>query len=207
MKTHWIALTGGIGSGKTTVSQLFTQLGVPCINADSINRQITQTPNHSALQRIAQIFGANALDDSGCLNRDYIRQLIFSNPIAKQKLENILLPEIFTEIQQQQTQYAALYGLIELPTLHVNSIFRQLVERILLVSANETTRIERVMARSHLNKQQIRAIIANQLSDEQRLVFADDHIHNSGSLNDLRQTVVQQHHFYQTLFKQEPQLC
>lgn len=207
MKTHWIALTGGIGSGKSTVAKLFGKLGVPCLDADAINRQITQTPNHYALQRIADTFGHNALDDSGCLNRDFIRQLVFSNPTAKQQLESILLPEIFAEIQQQQTQHTALYGLIELPTLHADSVFRQLVERILLVTADETTRIERVMARSHLNKQQIRAIIANQLSDKQRLAFANDHIHNSGSLNDLRQTVARQHDFYQILFNQETKIC
>lgn len=207
MNTHWIALTGGIGSGKSTVAKLFGEWGVPCLDADAINRQITQTPNHRALQQIAHAFGQHALNDSGCLNRDFMRQLVFSNPTAKQQLENILLPEIFAEIQQQQTQHTALYGLVELPTLHENSVFRQLAARILLVSADENVRIERVMARSHLNKQQIHAIIATQLSDEQRRTFANDHIHNSGSLNDLRQAVAKQHHFYQILFNQETKIC
>lgn len=200
MTTHWIAITGGIGSGKSTVTQLFREWNIPCLDADAINRHITQTPQHPALQKIAHAFGTNALNDSGCLNRDFIRQLVFSQPAAKQQLERILLPEIFAEIQHQQTQYTALYGLIELPTLHAQSNFRQLVERILLVTADENTRIKRVMARSHLNEKQIHAIIASQISDEQRLAFANDHIHNSGSLNDLRQAVTQQHHFYQTLF-------
>lgn len=205
MKTHWIAITGGIGSGKSLVAQIFGEMGVPCLSADDINRQITNCPQHAALRQICDTFGKQAIDVSGCLNRDFVRETVFQHPALKRQLEQILHPHIFAEIQNRQAQYTDLYGLIELPTLHEHSVFRQLVERVLLIVADENVRIERVKARSHLNEKQIRAIIANQISDEQRLRFADDVLHNSGSLNDLRAHVLRQHQFYQTIFNQENQ--
>lgn len=207
MKTHWIAITGGIGCGKSLVAQMFGELGVPCLNADDINRQIITSPEHVALREIHALFGDAALNVSGCLNRDFVRETVFHNPDLKRALENILHPHIFAQIQIQQNQIQSqnntLYGLIELPTLHETSVFRQLVARVLLIVADENTRIERVKLRSHLNEKQIRAIIANQIGDEQRLKFANDVLHNSGSLNDLRHAVQEKHQFYQTLFSQE----
>ncbi|QMT32555.1 dephospho-CoA kinase [Alysiella filiformis] len=207
MKTHWIAITGGIGSGKSLVTQIFGELGVPHLDADEANRQIINSPQHAALREIRHALGDKAIDVSGCLNRDFVRETVFQHPALKRQLEQILHPHIFAALQIQQNQVAphTLYGLIELPTLHENSVFRQLVERVLLIVADENVRIERVKARSHLNEKQIRAIIANQISDEQRLRFADDVLHNSGSLNDLRAHVLRQHQFYQTIFNQENQ--
>lgn len=209
MKTHWIAITGGIGCGKSLVAQLFHELGVPCLNADDVNRQIITSPEHLALREIRAVFGDAALDVSGCLNRDFIRETVFQNAALKRELEGILHPHIFARIQIQQNQIqnenTFLYGLIELPTLHETSVFRQLVGRVLLIVADENVRIERVKLRSHLNEKQIRAIIANQISDEQRLRFADDVLSNSGSLNDLHAAVQAKHLFYQTLFQEKNQ--
>lgn len=209
MKTHWIAITGGIGCGKSLVAQMFGELGVPCLNADDINRQIITSPEHAALREIRAVFGDDALDVSGCLNRDFVRETVFQNAALKRELESILHPRIFARIQIQQNQIqnenTFLYGLIELPTLHETSVFRQLVGRVLLIVADENVRIERVKLRSHLNEKQIRAIIANQISDEQRLRFADDVLSNSGSLNDLHAAVQAKHLFYQTLFQEKNQ--
>lgn len=209
MKTHWIAITGGIGCGKSLVAQMFGELGVPCLNADDINRQIITSPEHAALREIRAVFGDDALDVSGCLNRDFVREMVFQNAALKRELESILHPHIFARIQIQQNQIqnenTFLYGLIELPTLHETSVFRQLVGRVLLIVADENVRIERVKLRSHLNEKQIRAIIANQISDEQRLRFADDVLSNSGSLNDLHAAVQAKHLFYQTLFQEKNQ--
>lgn len=188
---------------------MFGELGVPCLNADDINRQIITSPEHAALREIRAVFGDDALDVSGCLNRDFIRETVFQNAALKRELEGILHPHIFARIQIQQNQIqnenTFLYGLIELPTLHETSVFRQLVGRVLLIVADENVRIERVKLRSHLNEKQIRAIIANQISDEQRLRFADDVLHNSGSLNDLHAAVQAKHLFYQTLFQEKNQ--
>lgn len=209
MKTHWIAITGGIGCGKSLVAQMFGELGVPCLNADDINRQIITSPEHAALREIRAVFGDDALDVSGCLNRDFVREMVFQNAALKRELEGILHPHIFARIHIQQNQIqnenTFLYGLIELPTLHETSVFRQLVGRVLLIVADENVRIERVKLRSHLNEKQIRAIIANQISDEQRLRFADDVLSNSGSLNDLHAAVQAKHLFYQTLFQEKNQ--
>lgn len=188
---------------------MFGELGVPCLNADDINRQIITSPEHAALREIRAVFGDDALDVSGCLNRDFVRETVFQNAALKRELESILHPHIFARIQIQQNQIqnenTFLYGLIELPTLHETSVFRQLVGRVLLIVADENVRIERVKLRSHLNEKQIRAIIANQISDEQRLRFADDVLSNSGSLNDLHAAVQAKHLFYQTLFQEKNQ--
>lgn len=200
--TVWIGLTGGIGCGKSQVAQFFQELGVPILDADQINRRLISTPNHSALREIERVFGTDFLDENGCLNRTKMRERIFQQAEAKQQLESILHPFIIQDIElaKQNIPNTTPYALIELPTLTEHPIFQQLVERILLVQADESTRIERVMKRSHLKENEVRAIITNQASDAQRLALADDVLHNEGDLTDLRQAVQQQHHFYQNIF-------
>ncbi|MDO4433840.1 MAG: dephospho-CoA kinase [Alysiella sp.] len=199
--TIWIGLTGGIGSGKSQVAACFASLGIPIIDADAINRSIINTPNHTALIKIKQHFGKSALDDTGCLNRQYMRELIFRQQKAKQQLEHILHPHIIQHIQIAQTQYHnAPYGIIELPTLTEHPHFRHLVQRILLIHSPKAERIKRVKQRSGLNEENIHAIINNQATDEQRLAIADDIIDNSGSLAQLHQNTEQQHHIYLALY-------
>lgn len=199
--TAWVGLTGGIGSGKSQVAAYFSLLNVPVIDADQVNRQLINTPQHAALTAIVQVFGEQAIDHSGCLNRDYVRQLIFEQTHYKQQLERILHPFIFAEIQQQQRHYHSVYGIIELPLLHPQSPFLSLVDRVLVVHCDEQTRIERVQKRSQLNKTQIQAIMQNQLSDQERLDFANDVIHNQGSLIQLQNAVHTQHQYYLNLFQ------
>lgn len=200
--TVWIGLTGGIGCGKSQVAIFFQELGVPVLDADQINRRLISTPNHMALREIERVFGTDFLDENGCLNRAKMRERIFQQAEAKQQLESILHPFIIQDIElaKQNIPNTTPYALIELPTLTEHPIFQQLVERILLVQADESTRIERVMKRSHLKENEVRAIITNQASDAQRLALADDVLHNEGDLTDLRQAVQQQHHFYQNIF-------
>ncbi len=197
MTVFWIGLTGAIGSGKSQVAACFANLDVPIIDADAIARQLTNTPNSLALQQIQAIFGTQALDGTGKMDRDYMRQLIFSQPDLRLQLESILHPLILQEIQQQQAQnQSAPYGIIEIPTLIENPIFQKLVQRILVVICRENTRIERIKQRSGLTEMAIRAIIETQASDEQRLALANDIIKNDGNMQDLSDQVQMLHQYY-----------
>ncbi len=199
--TVWIGLTGGIGSGKSQVAADFSALGVPRIDADAISRQLTQTAGSMALQQIRQQFGDAALTVSGCLNRAYMREMVFADGQAKEQLEAILHPLIFAEIERQQKDFQAAYGVVEIPTLVEHPIFQSLVKRILLVTCPEPIRVQRVMARNGLTEAAVRAIMATQASDEARLRVADDVIANAGSLQDLQQAVERQHRAYLALFQ------
>ena len=199
--TVWIGLTGGIGSGKSQVAADFSALGVPRIDADAISRQLTQTAGSMALQQIRQQFGDAALTVSGCLNRAYMREMVFADEQAKAQLEAILHPLIFAEIERQQKGFQTAYGVVEIPTLVEHPIFQSLVKRILLVTCPESVRVQRVMARNGLTEAAVRAIMASQASDEARLRVADDVIANVGSLQDLQQAVARQHRAYLALFQ------
>ena len=199
--TVWIGLTGGIGSGKSQVAADFSALGVPRIDADAISRQLTQTASNAALQQIREQFGDSALTISGCLNRGYMRERVFADKREKAKLEAILHPLIFAEIERQQKDFQAAYGVVEIPTLVEHPIFQSLVARILVVTCPESVRVQRVMARNGLTEAAVRAIMATQASDEARLRVADDVIANTGSLQDLQQAVEMQHRAYLALFQ------
>ena len=199
--TVWIGLTGGIGSGKSQVAADFSALGVPRIDADAISQQLTQTAGSRALQQIRQQFGDGALTVSGCLNRAYMREMVFADGQAKAQLEAILHPLIFAEIEWQQQDFQAAYGVVEIPTLVEHPIFQSLVKRILLVTCPEPIRVQRVMARNGLTEAAVRAIMATQASDGARLRVADDVIANVGSLQDLQQAVERQHRAYLALFQ------
>ena len=195
--TVWIGLTGGIGSGKSQVAADFSALGVPRIDADAISRQLTQTTGSMALQQIRHQFGDDVLTVSGCLNRAYMRERVFVDGQAKA----ILHPLIFAEIERQQQDFQAAYGVVEIPTLVEHPIFQSLVERILVVTCPENIRVQRVMTRNGLTEATVRAIMATQASDEARLRVADDVIANTGSLQDLQQAVEMQHRAYLALFQ------
>ena len=199
--TTWIGLTGGIGSGKSQTAALFGELGVPLIDADTVNRTLTDTPNSPPLCAIRRRFGEQALDASGCMNRSYIRQTVFNDPQAKRDLEAILHPFIFTEIRSLKNQFTDFtYGIIEIAILAEQPVFRNLVGRVLLVSADENVRIGRVMRRSGLTEAEVRAIIAAQAAESDRRSSADDVIDNNGSLKDLQETVFRQHQIYTRLY-------
>jgi dephospho-coA kinase len=199
--TTWIGLTGGIGSGKSQTAALFGELGVPLIDADTVNRTLTDTPNSPPLCAIRRRFGEQALDASGRMNRPHIRQTVFNDPQAKRDLEAILHPFIFTEIRSLKNHFTDFpYGIIEIAILAEQPVFRNLVERVLLVSADENVRIGRVMRRSGLTEAEVRAIIAAQAAESDRRSIADDIINNNGSLKDLQETVFRQHQIYTRLY-------
>ena len=195
--TAWVGLTGGIGSGKSQAAACFALLGVPVIDADSVSRILTQTPDSEALRQIRQTFREVVIDSAGCLNRAAMREYVFADEQARQRLEAILHPLIYREIERQKAACtAAPYGIIELPTLAEHPVFRRLVQHVLLVQCDEKTRVQRVMARNGLTEAAVRAIMQAQAGDEQRLALADDCLVNQGSPEDLSQAVQRQHHIY-----------
>lgn len=194
-----VGLTGGIGSGKTTVSDLFRGLGVTIIDTDIIARELVDNDS-SVLKEIANTFGKEVLTPNGTLDRKKLAQKIFSEPNEKQKLESILHPGIRTEVNNriQSLKTAdnhAGYVIVVVPLLFETD-FADLVDRILVVIANEQTRTERVRNRDNRNLDEIRSIIKSQVNDEVRLRRADDIIQNNSDFKDLKTRVIEIHEKY-----------
>lgn len=199
--THWIALTGGIGSGKSTVAELFfNRHHIPTIDSDIIARQLT-TVNGEAISLIRHEFGDNLIDLSGSLNRHVMRDLITQDQTAKTRLEQLLHPMIFAAIKQQQATVKAPYAFVAIPLLVEQPQFMNLSERVLLVDCEENLQIERISERNQWTTEQAQAALRLQATREQRQAIADDIILNSGSLNDLIQQVDNMHHYYCRIFQ------
>lgn len=197
----WIGLTGGIGSGKSTATDLFMKQGISVIDADVISRSLT-AHRGKALPAIQAVFGNESVCN-GRLNRDYIRDLVFKRPEAKAELEAILHPLILQSIQQQQEAMEAmtgLYAIVDIPLLTELPQFRTLVNRVLVIDSPEALQLERVMSRSGLSLEQIKSIMAQQATRDERLAIADDVILNDGDLQNLEQQVIECHQHYLQLF-------
>lgn len=192
-----VALTGGIASGKTAVSDRFAALGVPVIDTDVIAYQVVE-PGQPALQEIVAAFGKVMLLANGKLNRRMMRETIFSDPVAKQRLESILHPAIRARVQQQIAAVVADYCLVVIP-LFTESGAYDWVDRVLVVDTDEETQIERVMQRDGVSREQAEAALASQTSRQSRLALADDVIENNGSKADLDAAVSRLHALYMRL--------
>jgi dephospho-CoA kinase len=183
-QTHLrIGLTGGIGSGKSTVSQMLQARGAAVIDADAIARSLT-APHGAAMPAIANTFGATFITAEGALHRELMRAHVFSQPHAKQALEAIIHPLVTQEIQRQ-AQVAIANGhhtlVFDVPLLvEAGTRWRAQVDRILVVDCLEETQIQRVMARNGLSREAIQAIIQTQASRPQKLAAADWVIYNDG---------------------------
>lgn len=186
-----IGLTGGIGSGKTTISTLFHELGVPVIDADEIARQIVQ-PGEFALDEIVETFGREYLTDNGTLNRKSLRELIFSDPAAKNTLEAILHPKIRKTILNQIEKIDAPYVLLSIPLL-LERGWKEMVDQVVVVDCPEEQQIERICRRDHLTTNKARAILENQIDRDSRLQAADEIIDNSGNIESLSKRVEELH--------------
>ena len=164
--TAWIGLTGGIGSGKSQAAAEFASLGVPVLDTDQIGRELTGEQG-KALPLLRQAFGAEIFSD-GLLNRAALRQKVLTDEKAKKRLENILLPMILDETIRRQSRYGGhIYGIIEIPLLAEQPDFQRNINGVLLVEADEQTRIVRVMRRSGLPEEQVRQFVAAQADDRQ----------------------------------------
>ncbi len=174
-----IGLTGGIASGKSTVAELFSDLGVPVIDTDIIAREVV-LPGQPALAEIRDAFG-DAVFEDGVLNRATMRQQLFADNDARRRLEAILHPRIRQETIKQADASGGDYQLIVVPLL-TESPLRDYVDRILVVDCDEETQIERLLARDAETEDQARRILATQASRDQRLAIADDVIQNDTSI-------------------------
>jgi len=189
-----IGLTGGIGSGKSTVGLMLHELGAAVIDADAIARRVTASQG-SAMPAIAQTFGADFISPDGALDRERMRAHVFSHPEAKQALEAIIHPLVAQETQRQ-AQHAIANGhhalVFDVPLLvESGTRWRAQVDRVLVVDCSEETQIERVMARNGWSRETVQAIIAAQASRAQKLAAADWVIDNEGiSLEALRASVL-----------------
>ncbi|MCK4607952.1 MAG: dephospho-CoA kinase [Gammaproteobacteria bacterium] len=189
-----IGLTGGIGSGKSTVANYFAGLGITIIDADKIAHELTQ-PNSAALAKIVKHFGAEVLADNGALNRAYLRQLIFQDNKAKEWLEKLLHPLIYKIIKQQAAKASSAYCILVVPLL-LETKHESWVDRILVADAPEELQIKRAIERDNISITTAKSMLKAQLPRAKRLAAADDIIENSGSLDHLKRQVITLHQKY-----------
>lgn len=175
-----VGLTGGIGSGKSTVADRFARLGVPVIDTDAIARELT-APGGAALAPIREAFGDAVIRADGTLDRAALRRLVFADSSARLQLEAILHPRIRHAVERTLATLHAPYVLVVIPLLVETGGYRDLLNRVLVVDCPEAMQIERVMARSGLTHDEVAAVIAAQAARAERLAAADDVIVNAGS--------------------------
>ncbi len=192
-----VGLTGGIGSGKTTVARLFRKHGVPTLDTDRIARWLVR-PGQPALEALAEEFGPGILTPTGALDRARLRAQVFADPKKKARLEAILHPAIFAEMERRLARLRSPYCLIAIPLL-VETGARNRVDRVLVVDCPESLQIARLRHRAGLDEELIRRIIASQASREERLAIADEVITNDRDLTALARQVAELHRFYRRL--------
>ncbi|MCL6404680.1 dephospho-CoA kinase [Dickeya dadantii] len=192
-----VALTGGIGSGKSTVAQGFAALGATIVDADVIARQVV-APGQPALAAIVEYFGREILQPDGTLNRNALRERIFSNPEDKRWLNALLHPLIQQETRRQLAAVTTPYALWVVPLLVENRLQGQ-AQRILVVDVPLETQLQRTMARDGVSRAQAQNILASQASREQRLACADDIIDNNSNPSVLAPRIATLHQHYLTL--------
>lgn len=190
-----IGLTGGIGSGKSTVTEIFSQLGITIIDADVIAHQLTQSDS-DCFNEIKKLFGEEFIATSGELDREKIAQIIFSDTLKKKALENILHPiikqRLLQEIEKNQSDP---YIILSIPLL-LETDFTDVVDRILVADADDEIRIHRTQQRDSRTEKQIRAIMSHQINRNYRLQQADDIINNNGNFEDLTMAINHLHKKY-----------
>jgi dephospho-CoA kinase len=190
-----IGLTGGIASGKSTVSQRFLELGVPVIDADLAARAVVE-PGTPGLALVANRFGPSVLDANGNLDRAALRNLIFKDPAARKSLDAILHPLIRAAMEKQAENVDGPYLVMAIPLLIESGNPRDRVDRVLVVDVDEAVQLQRVQARDGSSAEQAGAILAAQSSRSARLAEANDVLPNSTTVADLRQAVDRLHEKY-----------
>ena len=174
-----IGLTGGIGSGKSTVSALWVALGATLVDTDAIAHALT-APGGDAMSALAAEFGADIADPRGAMDRAKMRDVVFADVSAKVRLEAILHPMIGHEAQRQADAAAGAVVVFDVPLLSESSAWRTRCDRILVVDCSHETQVQRVVARSGWNVEQVERVIAQQASRPRRRAIADAVIHNDG---------------------------
>ena len=191
-----VALTGGIGCGKSEATRIFASLGVPIVDLDVIAHALTAT-NQPLVSTIATTFGQEYLTEEGALNRTKLRQYVFNHPQARDQLNAILHPAIYQEALHQFSKHQhAPYLILAIPLLDQDSPYMAEIDRILVIDCDESTQINRVKQRSNLSTIEIKQIINAQPSRQARQDIADDLITNDKNIENLRQKVLDLHQKY-----------
>lgn len=198
--TYTVALTGGIGSGKSTVADAFFRLGIYVIDADIIARQVVETGT-PALAAITEHFGASILTEEGALNRRVLREHIFAHPDEKAWLNALLHPLIQKETQRQLQQATSPYVLWVVPLLVENKLYER-ADRVLVVDVSRETQLLRTMQRDQVSREHAENILAAQATREARLAVADDVINNNGTPDAIASDVARLHALYLELAAQ-----
>ncbi|MBN8759168.1 MAG: dephospho-CoA kinase [Thiobacillus sp. 65-69] len=193
-----VGLTGGIGSGKSTVAERFAARGVPVVDTDAIARDL-MAQDAAALAAVTARFGPAILRADGTLDRAALRRIVFDDPAARAVLEGILHPLIRREAERRLQALSASYALLAVPLLVETGVCREYVQRVLTIECPEPVRIERVMARSGLTRGEVAAIVAAQASDAERRAVADDVLDNAGAPATLDAAVARLHARYLAL--------
>ena len=192
-----IGLTGGIGSGKSTVAKFFAELGIEIIDTDLLAREVV-APGTEGLKEIVAHFGKSVLTAEQTLDRKKIRDLIFQDPLQRKWLEELLHPLIRQKVKERVTQAQSAYCIVAIPLL-VESKPNPVIQRVLVVDSPEEQQVVRAHARDNLPLTQIAAIMKTQATRQARLAKADDVIINDKDLAHLKQQVLQLHQKYLTL--------
>jgi dephospho-CoA kinase len=193
-----VGLTGGIGSGKTTVADQFGALGATLVDADLIAHQLT-APHGAAMPAITAAFGADIATADGAMDRARMRELVFKDPSQRARLESILHPLIRAENERQVRDATGPYVVMVVPLLVESGRPKDRVDRVLVVDCPEAIQIERVISRSKLAREQVLAIMKAQASREQRLTAGDDVIDNGGDAAALASQIEKLHKHYLAL--------
>jgi dephospho-CoA kinase len=190
-----VGLTGGIGCGKSSATDMFAALGAGVVDTDVISRELT-APGGAAIDSIRREFGADYVLADGSLDRARMRALVFGDAHARRRLEAILHPLIRDTSRQCIAESRSPYVLLVVPLLLETGSYRDLLDRVLVVDCDEAQQVERVKARSALTDDEVRSIMNAQLARAERLARADDVLRNDGDINHLRAQVERLHSQY-----------
>ncbi|MDP2878677.1 MAG: dephospho-CoA kinase [Sulfuricella sp.] len=193
-----IGLTGGIGSGKSSVARIFAALGAAVIDTDEIAHRLTakDTP---ALAAIIEQFGSSYQLPDGNLDRARLRKRVFSDHAAKEQLEKLLHPLIKQQVVSEMAEAQGPYLVLVIPLFFETGAYRDLVDRVLVVDCDENQQISRTMSRSKLSTEEVRSIVAHQVPRAERIKQADDILSNRGNYADLEEHAKELHQHYLTL--------
>ena len=183
-----VGLTGGIGSGKSAAAGEFARLGATVVDTDAIAHELTG-PRGAAIAEVERLFGPGFVDASGAMDRRRVRDLVFSDPEQKKRLESLLHPLIRAQSRRLIAAATGPYVVLVVPLLIESADYRARVGRVLVVDCPEALQVARVRQRSGLPEQDIQRIIDSQIKSETRLAAADDVIDNSGDIAALQQQV------------------
>lgn len=197
-----VGLTGGIGSGKSTVADIFSSLGIAVVDTDVIAHELTGARG-AAMPEIAAAFGPDVLLAQGGLDRAAMRRRVFADPSARKRLESILHPRIRHEADVRCQAAVSPYVLLVVPLLIESGAYQQSVKRLLVVDCDEAIQVARVMARSGLSPDEVQTIMAAQASRAERLAVADDVVSNGADRAALEPQVIALHQRYLRLSRGE----